>query len=133
MARLIRKKTKADTRRKSQSDNLSALDSGVRQPSAQRPDDVNKPAAAAAPVKREPLTRKPLTHVKTPLESRKSNFIQVGLQFLREVRVEFKKVTWPSRKQTVGSTAVVLILVLIISAFLGVIDIGLSSLMDLIL
>ncbi len=132
MARLIRKKTKADTRRKSQSDDSSAPDSGVRQPGVQRPDDVNKPAAAA-PVKREPLARKPLTHVKTPLESRKSNFIQVGLQFLREVRVEFKKVTWPSRKQTVGSTVVVLILVLIISAFLGVIDIGLSSLMDLIL
>ncbi len=133
MARLIRKKTKTDARRKPQSGNSSAPESGIRQPGTQKPDDLNKPAAAAAPVKREPLTRKPLTHVKTPLESRKSNFIQVALQFLREVRIEFKKVTWPSRKQTVGSTAVVLILVLIISAFLGVIDIGLSSLMDLIL
>ncbi len=133
MARLIRKKTKTDTRRKPQSDDSGAPDSSVRQPGAQRPDNLNKSVAAVAPVKREPLTRKPLTHVKTPLESRKSNFIQVGLQFLREVRVEFKKVTWPSRKQTVGSTVVVLILVLIISAFLGVIDIGLSSLMDLIL
>ena len=34
-----------------------------------------------------------------------------ALQFLREVRVELKKVTWPSRKQAIGSTVVVLILV----------------------
>ena len=59
--------------------------------------------------------------------------IDKSLQFLREVRVELKKVTWPSRKQTVGSTAVVLILVMIISLFLGVADIGLSSLIRVVL
>lgn len=60
-------------------------------------------------------------------------FIHKGMQFLREVKVELKKVTWPSRKQTVGSTVVVLILVIIIAFFLGVVDIGLSSLVRLIL
>ncbi|OIN94975.1 MAG: preprotein translocase subunit SecE [Deltaproteobacteria bacterium CG1_02_45_11] len=50
-----------------------------------------------------------------------------GIGFLREVKVELKKVTWPTRKQTVGSTVVMLILVIIISFFLGAIDIGLSS------
>ena len=60
-------------------------------------------------------------------------YIDKSLQFLREVRVELKKVTWPSRKQTLGSTAVVLILVLIISLFLGVVDIGLSSLIAVVL
>lgn len=49
-------------------------------------------------------------------------------QFLREVRAELRKVTWPSRKQTVGSTLVVLVLVMIISFFLGLVDIGLSGL-----
>ena len=62
-----------------------------------------------------------------------NNFIGKSLQFLREVKVELKKVTWPSRKQTIGSTAVVLILVFIISAFLGIVDMGLSSLVRLVL
>lgn len=56
-----------------------------------------------------------------------------GLQFFREVSLELKKVTWPTRKQTIGLTVVVIILVLIISLFLGIIDIGLSSLIRLVL
>jgi hypothetical protein len=40
--------------------------------------------------------------------SKKKTFIDKGIQFLREVKVELKKVTWPSRKQTMGSTVVVL-------------------------
>jgi preprotein translocase subunit SecE len=63
----------------------------------------------------------------------KPNFIEATFQFLREVRVELKKVTWPSRKQTIGSTVVVLVLVLIISLFLGVVDMGLSSLIRVVL
>ena len=54
-------------------------------------------------------------------------------QFLREVRVELKKVTWPSRKQTIGSTVVVLILVIIISFFLGAVDVGLRFVVQTIL
>ena len=56
-----------------------------------------------------------------------------GMQFLREVRIELKRVSWPSRAQTMGSTAVVLILVIIISFFLGLVDMGLSGLVRLIL
>ena len=56
-----------------------------------------------------------------------------ALQFLREVRVELKKVTWPSRKQAIGSTVVVLILVIIISFFLGAVDIGLRQVVRIIL
>lgn len=49
-------------------------------------------------------------------------------QFLREVKVELKKVTWPSRKDTLAATAVVLITVIIIAFFLGIVDSGLSTL-----
>lgn len=62
-----------------------------------------------------------------------TNIIQTSIQFLREVKIELKKVTWPSRKQTIGSTAVVIALVLLISLFLGFVDIGLSSLMRAVL
>jgi preprotein translocase subunit SecE len=59
--------------------------------------------------------------------------VQKSLQFLREVKIELKKVTWPTRKQTMGSTVVVVILVVIISLFLGLVDMGLSSLMRVVL
>ena len=59
--------------------------------------------------------------------------INQSLQFLREVKSELKKVTWPSRKLTMGSTVVVIILVIIVSFFLGIVDIGLSSLIKFIL
>ncbi|NNL76455.1 MAG: preprotein translocase subunit SecE [Desulfobacterales bacterium] len=54
-------------------------------------------------------------------------------QFLREVKIELKKVTWPSRKQTIGSTVVVIALVMLISLFLGVVDMGISSLIRIVL
>jgi len=49
------------------------------------------------------------------------------LQFFREVRVEIKKVTWPTRKETIASTIVVLITTIIIGAFLGIVDFILST------
>lgn len=55
------------------------------------------------------------------------------MQFLREVKVELGKVTWPSRKETVGTTAVVLVFVIIIAIYLGLADFVLSSLVQLII
>jgi preprotein translocase subunit SecE len=55
------------------------------------------------------------------------NVLTRALQFLREVKIELKKVTWPTRKQTMGSTLVVIVLVMIISLFLGLVDLGLST------
>jgi len=63
----------------------------------------------------------------------KDSILTKSTQFLREVKVELKKVTWPSRKQTIGSTVVVIALVMIISLFLGVVDMGISSLIRIVL
>jgi preprotein translocase subunit SecE len=49
-------------------------------------------------------------------------------QFLREVKTELKKVTWPSRKDTLSGTAVVLVTVGVAAAFLFIVDYGLSTL-----
>ncbi len=49
-------------------------------------------------------------------------------QFLREVKTELKKVTWPSRKDTLAGTGVVLATVFIVAIFLGIIDSVLSYL-----
>jgi preprotein translocase subunit SecE len=59
--------------------------------------------------------------------------IQNVTQFLKEAKTELKKVTWPTPKQTMASTAVVIILVFIVSLILGVIDFGLAKLVKLIL
>ncbi len=55
------------------------------------------------------------------------------LQFLKEAKVELKKVTWPSRKQTLASTSVVIIVVIIVSLFLGIVDMGVAKLIRLVL
>ncbi len=47
--------------------------------------------------------------------------------FLYEFKVEMKKVTWPNRKETVGTTVVVIISVLIIVLFLGLVDLGIGK------
>jgi len=53
--------------------------------------------------------------------------LEVAKQFLREVKTELKKVTWPSRKDTLSATLVVLVAVFIIAIFLGIVDLGLSN------
>ncbi len=52
-------------------------------------------------------------------------------QYLREVAFELRKVVWPSRKETLGSTAVVLVVVCLAGIFLGVVDVILSRLVRL--
>ncbi|MGB8427707.1 MAG: preprotein translocase subunit SecE [Desulfobacterales bacterium] len=97
---------------------------------------VSRTVGDASQVEKKP---KSLETRKFPVAARpaptkiKDNFITKSLQFLREVKMELKKVTWPSRKQTIGSTVVVLVLVTIIAFFLGAVDIGLSSLVKLVL
>ncbi len=54
-------------------------------------------------------------------------------QYLKDSKGEMKKVTWPSRKATIGLTWVVLGVVFVISLYLGVVDLGLAKLMKLIL
>jgi preprotein translocase subunit SecE len=47
--------------------------------------------------------------------------------FLVEVQGEFKRVSWPSRDATLQSTGVVLFVTLVMAAFLGLVDLGLSE------
>lgn len=49
-------------------------------------------------------------------------------QFLREVRTELSKVTWPTRKEILAATAVVVVFTLISSIYLGFVDFIISKL-----
>jgi len=44
---------------------------------------------------------------------------------LRESKIELKKVKWPTRKELLASTSMVIIFVLLLAFYLGVIDLGL--------
>jgi preprotein translocase subunit SecE len=50
-----------------------------------------------------------------------------AIGFLAEVRAEVKKVTWPSRREAMGGTAVVVFVVLVMAMFLGIVDAILSK------
>jgi len=43
-------------------------------------------------------------------------------KFIQEVRQETSKVTWPSRKETVTTTAMVFLMVVAVSLFLSLVD-----------
>jgi preprotein translocase SecE subunit len=49
----------------------------------------------------------------------------IARQFLSDAKVELKKVTWPTRKELLSTTAIVIVLVLLIAFFLGIVDLGL--------
>ncbi|MGA2781821.1 MAG: preprotein translocase subunit SecE [Smithella sp.] len=59
--------------------------------------------------------------------------IQNVTQFLKEAKVELKKVTWPTPKQTVASTSVVIIIVFIVAIYLGIVDFALAKLVKFVL
>lgn len=54
--------------------------------------------------------------------------IDKAKEFLLEVKAEMKRVTWPSRKEAMGGTIVVIAVVFLISIYLGVIDSVLAKL-----
>ena len=52
------------------------------------------------------------------------------MKFLRDVRIELGKVTWPTRKDLAQSTLVVLVAVAIAAIYTAVLDFGFSKLVD---
>ena len=58
--------------------------------------------------------------------------IQRLVKFIKEVRNELKRVSWPSRDEIRGSTIVVIVIVLVLAVFIGLVDRALSFLVSLI-
>jgi preprotein translocase subunit SecE len=54
-------------------------------------------------------------------------------QYLIDVRGEFRKLTWPTQREYVGGTIGVIVIVAIIAAVLGVIDVALAAAMQWVL
>ena len=45
-----------------------------------------------------------------------------GREFLSEVQLEWKKITWPTQKETIGGTIGVIVLVALVAAALFAVD-----------
>jgi len=54
-------------------------------------------------------------------------------QFVKDVKLEMNKVTWPTRDELTASTTIVLVVSLVLAVFIFVADFLLSRIMDLIL
>ncbi len=44
------------------------------------------------------------------------------MNFLREVRGEFQRISWPSRVETIGMTTLVLLIVIMLALYVGILD-----------
>jgi preprotein translocase subunit SecE len=53
-------------------------------------------------------------------------------EYLKDVRSELTKVSWPTREELRDSTVVVIVTVLLVAAFIGIVDQGLNRVVALI-
>jgi preprotein translocase subunit SecE len=128
MARLHRKKSQDEKRKKRQT---KSNDSGDTSPDSEGAVSSSSTAVQAGIVKKKApsIQRRDASEAraKSAPKGKVGRWIQQSGQFLREAKLEMKKVAWPSKKQTLGSTVVVLILVCAIAAFLGLADMVLAG------
>lgn len=60
------------------------------------------------------------------------NIVNKSIGFVKEVKVELTKVSWSSRQEVIGSTAVVIVITFLMAVFIGVIDLVLSKILSVI-
>lgn len=61
------------------------------------------------------------------------NSMHKAIDFLKEVREELNKVVWPTKKQTIRYTVLVIIVALVVGVFLGGLDYILTKITAIIL
>jgi len=108
---------KREAREKSKSPSMARQTSSQGQVSAREPKE-EKARVAQGVGKKESEKRK-------GERGSAVKMIGVATQFLRESKMELKKVKWPTRKELFASTAAVIVLVLAVALYLGLIDLGL--------
>lgn len=61
------------------------------------------------------------------------SFIARSRDYVNEVQGEFNKITWPPQPEWVNGTISVVVVVALIATFLGIVDFGLSQMMQRVL
>lgn len=67
------------------------------------------------------------------LQTCHSGTMQKLIQYLKDVRSEMAKVSWPTREEIVGGTSLVVVLSVVIAAVVRVFDIALTRVISLVL
>ena len=80
--------------------------------------------------KGQQLPAKKASESKQKKQAEKINIIKISSQFLKDARTELKKVKWPTRKELMAATVMVIILVLIVAFYLGLVDFGLINIIN---
>ena len=76
---------------------------------------------------------------KTPEKAKpakkKGGFLKKASRFFKDLKSEVKKVAWPTKQQTINNTGVVIACIVVVGAFIGVLDavftFGLQALLKL--
>jgi preprotein translocase subunit SecE len=61
------------------------------------------------------------------------DYLRRAQEFVKDVMIEFRKVSWPSRQELINSTSVVIVVTVVLAFFLGGVDIGLARIVERIL
>ena len=67
-----------------------------------------------------------------PAEKKPGIFARVG-KWLRELKSELKKVQWPSKKQTVNNTLIVIACIILVGIFIWVFDAAATAIINALL
>ena len=73
------------------------------------------------------------SHSEAPAKTGLSEKVTRFKEFFEQSKMEMKKVTYPSQKQTLATCGSVLFLVCLIAVFLGIVDIALSQILEVLL
>ncbi len=79
-------------------------------------------ATQAVKVKNEESQGNAITGAASGIGQKVTGTVQDTRQFLHDVRVEMKQVTWPTREDVVSTTGVVIATVFFFGVFLAVVD-----------
>ena len=63
------------------------------------------------------------TRTAKTIKHKEENLVSKGVKFLKEVKIETKKITWPQRKQILLSALMVMFFSLLIGGYLGLLDV----------
>jgi len=111
---------------KSKQNKLEAVSASSESGIAKNEDNIESKSAD-----KKILTKKAGTKKTTNDMSLKKIIQQTG-SFLREAKSELQKVKWPTKKELISSTIVVVVLSLIVGAYLGLLDLVLVKIVTLV-
>jgi preprotein translocase subunit SecE len=79
--------------------------------------------ADGQPARAQPQARKPVAPAAREAKEERTG----PRQFLKEVRAELRKVAWPTRSEVVNYSIIVLVAVVVMTAFIAAVDYGVAE------